>query len=150
MNETDKFLSKFRKKKGFQQSTRTLTAFILKEIGENYGARPEFFNRPEEGSFGLPPKGSVRIGHIRLEYNKFPLRLYAIRIAEREDLVLLFNGGAKESGTNLGSPELHHVMQEAKTFARKFTEALRDGAIEIDEKTRKLKSADGQNEIVIY
>ncbi|HTF02638.1 MAG TPA: hypothetical protein VK826_01380 [Bacteroidia bacterium] len=149
-NEMDKFLLKFRDKPGFEKAVRQLNALILLEIGGNYGAKEAFFNRPEEGSFGLPPKGTIRMGQIRLRYKNFPLRLYAIRVEEREDLVVLFNGGAKESGTNIDSPELHHVMQEAKMFAKKITAALHEGAIEIDEKNLKLRSADGEEEIVIH
>jgi len=149
-NETDKFLLKFRSNPDLEKALKQLNALIIMEIGDKHGAKKAFFNRWEEGSFGLPPKGTVRVGEITFDYPKFPLRLYAMRVMEREDIVVLFNGGAKESGTNIDSPELHHSMQEAKRFAKKIAEAIKEKTIIIDEKFRRLKSAEGDEEIIIH
>ena len=150
LNETDRFLDKFRQMPEFLEAVQKLNAFVLEDIGNKYGAKKAFFNRPEEGTFGLPPKGEVRIHSVKIRYSNFPLRLYAMRVNEREDLVVLFNGGAKESGTNIDSPLLHHVMQEAKVFAKKINEALADGCVIVDERSRMLSNANGKGEILIY
>ena len=79
----------------------------------------------------------------------FPLRLYALRINNRPDLVVLFNGGIKSSQTNQGSRDLNLKWREACQFARRIEEALRNNEITLDKKNRRLYSDAGDEEILL-
>ncbi|MBN9382425.1 MAG: hypothetical protein J0H74_16770 [Chitinophagaceae bacterium] len=148
-NETDKFFKKYDALPEFQQSVQQLLSFVLDSIGDDHGAIDALFNRFENEVIGLPNKGKVNVGGIVFLYPNFPLRLYALRINNRPDLVILFNGGAKSSQTNQGSRDLNLKWIEACQFAKRIEEALRDKEIIIDNKGRKLLSADGNDEIFL-
>ena len=75
--------------------------------------------------------------------------MYAIRINNRKDIVVLFNGGEKTAQTNEQSKDLNIKFHEAQIFAKKIEEAIYDGIIIIDDKKRKLISFDGQPEIFL-
>jgi hypothetical protein len=77
------------------------------------------------------------------------LRLYALRVNHRPDLVVLFNGGTKTSQTNQGSRGLHLKWIEACQFARRIEEALRNKEIIVDHKKRKIFSPNGSDEIIL-
>lgn len=70
-----------------------LLSFLLDSIGKDHGAIDVLFNRFENEVTGLPDKGKVTIGEIVFLFPNFPLRLYALRLNNRPDLVVLFNGG---------------------------------------------------------
>jgi len=98
---------------------------------------------------GLPNKGKVTIGEIVFLYPNFPLRLYALRVNNRNDLVILFNGGIKSAQTNQNSKDLNLKWIEACQFAKRIEEAFRDKEIIIDSKKRKILSAYGDDEILL-
>lgn len=148
-NETDKFFNKFDRLPEYKLATQQLLSFILDSIGDDYGAVDALFNRFENEVTGLPNKGKVQIGEIVFLYPDFPLRLYALRIRNRKDLVVLFNGGVKTAQTNQGSEGLNIRWREACRFANRLEEALRTGEIIIDAKNRRIISADGDNEILL-
>lgn len=146
-SETDKF---FETQNNIDaDATQTLLSLILDTIGTDYGAIGDFFNRFEENVTALPPQGRVVVGELMLRYPNFPLRLYALRIKDREDLVVLFNGGRKTGGTNMESESLNMKFIEAKEFAKKIDQALQDGSIVIDEEARMLRSYNGSKEIML-
>lgn len=146
-SETDKF---FEAQSNIDaSSTQTLLSLILDTIGTDHGAIGDFFNRFEDNVTALPPQGRVVVGEFTLRYSNFPLRLYALRIKDREDLVVLFNGGRKIAGTNMESGALNMKFIEAKEFAKKIDQALQDGSIVIDEEARMLKSYNGAEEIIL-
>lgn len=147
LSETDKFFAKFKETE--KQAVKELLSLILKAIGNEHGALDEFFNRPENGVSGLPPKGKIRIGEFKAHFQHFPLRLYALRINDREDLVVLFNGGLKTSDANRDSPDLNLKFMEANDFGSRIEQAIREGMIVIDETSRTLKSFDGSDEIIL-
>jgi hypothetical protein len=64
-------------------------------------------------------------------------------------LVVLFNGGIKSAATNQKSADLNLKFLEANNFGKRIEEALRDKTIIIDEQSRKLKSFDGSDIIVL-
>lgn len=136
-NETDKFFNKYDSKIELKQATQELLSFILDSIGEDFGAIDPLFNRFENEVVGLPNKGKVTVGEIIFLYPNFPLRLYALRINNRSDLVILFNGGVKSAQTNQGSKELNLKWIEACQFAKRIEEALRNKEIIIDNKKEK-------------
>jgi hypothetical protein len=147
-NETDKFFNKYDSMADFRESAQMLLSFILESIGEDYGAIDALFNRFENEVVGLPNKGKVTVGEIVFLYPNFPLRLYALRENNRQDLVILFNGGVKSSQTNQGSKDLNLKWIEACRFAKRIEEALRNKEIFIDTKKRKILSANGDDEIL--
>jgi len=145
-SETDKFFERF--EKSHKEAAQQLLVLLFDTIATDHGALDLFF-RPEDNVLGLPPKGKVRIDEIALQFPNFPLRLYALRIDNRDDFVVLFNGGIKSSDTNQNSPDLNLKFIEAKTFGKRIEEALHDKSIFIDEATRTLKSFDGSDTIVL-
>jgi hypothetical protein len=147
-NETDKFFNKYDSMADFKEAVQMLLSFILESIGEDYGAIDALFNRFQNEVVGLPNKGKVTVGEIVFLYPNFPLRLYALRVNNRQDLVILFNGGVKSSQTNQGSKDLNLKWIEACRFAKRIEEALRNKEIFIDIKKRKILSANGDDEIL--
>lgn len=133
----------------FQLATQQLLSFVLDSIGDDHGAVDALFNRFENAVVGLPNKGSVHVGEITFLYPNFPLRLYALRINNRNDLVVLFNGGIKSGSTNQQSRELNLKWKEACRFAQRIEEALRDKEIVVDVKLRKLKASRSDDEIIL-
>lgn len=148
-NETDKFFDKYYSAAETKQSAQELLSFVLDSIGDDYGAIDALFNRFENEVVGLPNKGKVAVGEIVFLYPHFPLRLYALRINNRNDLVVLFNGGKKSAQTNQLSRDLNIKWTEACQFAKRIEEAIRNKEIVIDSKQRKILSADGNDEILI-
>ena len=148
-NETDKFFEKHNKIQELIGPVQELLSFVIDSIGDDHGAINDFFNRKEDEVFGLPPHGKVTVHSIGFHFPQFPLRLYALRPNNREDIVILFNGGKKSAQTNQDSSELHMKFLEAKSFAKKIEEALRDGSIEIDEESRRLVAFDGSSEMIL-
>ena len=113
------------------------------------GAIDVLFNRFENGVVGLPNKGKVTIDGISFLFPNFPLRLYALRINNRTDLVILFNGGIKSAQTNQQSKDLNIKWIEACQFAKRIEEAVKDKEIIIEEKNRRILSGDGSDEILL-
>ncbi len=148
-NETDKFFNKYDSIPDYKQSVQELLSFVLDSIGEDHGAIDALFNRYENEVVGLPNKGKAQVGEIVFLYPNFPLRLYALRINNRKDLVVLFNGGLKTTQTNQESKDLNFKWIEACQFAKRIDEALRDKEISIDTKNRKILSAYNDDEILL-
>lgn len=146
LSETDKFFERL--EKIHKQEVQQLLVLLRDSIGTDHGAIDVFF-RPEDSIAGLPPKGRITVNEIVFHYPKFPLRLYALRINDREDLVVLFNGGIKSGDTNEDSPDLNMKFIEAKAFGKRIEEALYDKTIIIHEATRRLRSFDGSGTIVL-
>lgn len=148
-NETDKFFKKYDSVPECRRSTQELLSFILDSIGDDHGAVDALFNRFENEVVGLPNKGKANVSGIVFLYPNFPLRLYALRINNRDDLVVLFNGGLKSAQTNQESRDIHIKWLEACQLARRIEAALRDKEIIIDDKKRRLFSYNGSEEIFL-
>jgi hypothetical protein len=148
-NETDKFFNKYDAITRLKQFTQILLSFVLDSIGEDHGAIDILFNRFENEVVGLPNKGKANVDGIVFLYPNFLLRLYALRVNSRPDLVILFNGGLKSARTNQESGDLNIKWMEACHFAVRIEEALRIREIIIDNKNRKILSADGSDEIFL-
>ena len=133
-SETDKFFNKYDARPEYKLANQQLLSFILDSIGDDYGAIDELFNRFENEVVGLPNKGAVKLGEITFLFPNFPLRLYALRVNGRKDLVVLFNGGIKLASTNQASGHLHVKWLEACRFARRIEEALREKELMINKK----------------
>jgi hypothetical protein len=136
-NETDKFFDKYYTIPVLTLQAQQLMSFVLNSIGVDHGAIDVLFNRYENEVVGLPNRGKVVLGEVSFLFPNFPLRLYALRINNRPDLVVLFNGGLKTSQTNQQSGDLNLKWREACQFAKRIEEAL--GAQEI-QWTKKQKN----------
>lgn len=67
----------------------------------------------------------------------------------RNDLVILFNGGIKSAQTNQNSKDLNLKWIEACQFAKRIEQAFRENEIIIDSKKRKILSVNGDDEILL-
>lgn len=148
-NETDKFFNKYNAIPELKLATQQLLSFVLDSLGDDHGAIDALFNRPENEVIGLPNTGKVTIRQIMFAYPNFPLRLYALRIHNRTDIVVLFNGGVKSAWTNQDSKDLHLKWVEACQFAKRIEDALKNGELIIDENKRKIVSADNDEDIFL-
>ena len=148
-NETDRFFNKYDAIPELKTATQQLLSFVLDSVGDDHGAIDALFNRPENRVTGLPNTGRVTLKQILFAYPNFPLRLYASRINNRSDIVILFNGGIKSAWTNQESKDIHLKWVEACQFAKRIEEALKDGEIVIDENKRKITAANGNSEIFL-
>ena len=148
-SETDKFFKKYCTIAEFKKPTQELLSFILDSIGEDHGAVDLLFNRFENDVVGLPNKGKADIGEITFFFPDFPLRLYALRVNNRSDLVVLFNGRVKSALTNQASRDLNLKWKEACQFARRIETALREEHIIVDYKQRKMSASDPDDEIIL-
>jgi hypothetical protein len=148
-NETDKFFNKYDAIPELKLATQQLLSFVLDSIGDDHGAIDALFNRPENEVTGLPNTGKVTIKQILFAYPNFPLRLYGLRINNRSDIVVLFNGGIKSAWTNQESKDIHLKWIEACQFAKRIEDALKDGEIIIDENKRKIVSNDNDEDIFL-
>jgi len=142
------FLRNINAIKEYKEATQELLSFVLESIGEDHGAIDVLFNRFENEVVGLPNKGKVTVGEVVFLYPNFPLRLYALRVNNRSDVVVLFNGGVKSAQTNQMSKDLHFKWMEACRFARRIEEAVRNEEIGIDSRGRII-SEDGVEEIYL-
>lgn len=148
-NETDRFFNKYDSIPELKTATQQLLSFVLDSVGDDHGAIDALFNRSENEVTGLPNTGKVTVKQILFAYPNFPLRLYALRINNRSDIVILFNGGIKSAWTNQESKDIHLKWVEACQFARRIEDALKDGEIIIDENKRKIISANGDDGIFL-
>jgi hypothetical protein len=148
-SETDKFFNKYYPIRELTLEVQRLMSFVLDSIGDDHGAIDILFNRYENEVVGLPNKGKAVLGEVSFLFPDFPLRLYALRINNRTDLVVLFNGGLKTAQTNQQSRDLNLKWREACQFAKRIEEALRNKEILVDSKNRKILPADGSDEIFL-
>lgn len=145
-SETDKFLEKYENDETYAEELDQLVQLTLVTIGDEYGALPSFFNRVKNNIVGLPHKGKLKLEDLSFHFPDFPFRLYALRASNREDIVILFNGGLKTARTDQESPDLEMKFHEAQHFASRIEQSIRAGEIFIDEENRRLTDADGNLE----
>lgn len=123
-----------------------LVYLIIESIGNTYGAQEALFNRFENDAKALPPSGTISVNEIKFKYDGFPLRLYCMALSE--DIVILFNGGIKQSRSVQESKDIITVkFYEANQFARRIQTALNEYEIFIDGRT--LKKYDDSLEIYL-
>jgi hypothetical protein len=149
INETDKFFKKYHNVPEVRDAVQQLLSFVLDSIGNEHGAIDLLFNRFENEVVGLPNQGKVAVGEITFLFPNFPLRLYALKINNRPDLVVLFNGGLKSAATNQQSKDLYLKWREACQFAKRIESALLDKEIIAHPRRRKIVAANGDTEIIL-
>jgi len=146
--ETDKFFENYAKA-GHELEEKALQLFrlITESIGNKYGATNDFFDRLVNHAQELPPKPKRWVEEIKDLGINFPLRLFCLRISEQ--IVILFNGGIKDSQTTQESKDLSMKFYEAQVFAKKIEDALRSEMIEISEDQRYLINFAGSKDLIL-
>lgn len=130
-SEMDKFLLRIGRIPEMKQPLQELVQLITEVIGNTHGALEAFFNRFENRVTALPPKGKVKISELELDYKGFPLRLYCLALSE--EVVILFNGGIKDSLTVQESKDVISAkFYEANEFAKRILNALTSDEIHVD------------------
>lgn len=145
LSETDKFFEKYEDHEAFGKSLLEMASFINQVIANEYGALDDFF-RFENAAQALPPKGKYQIGELHVNFFKFPLRLYCLKITE--NILVLFNGSEKTEQTAQGG-KTSMVFHDANVFANRITQALNDGTIIISANSRQLLSYDYSTDILL-
>lgn len=147
-SETDKFFDTYAESgQTYVDEAMQLFELITVSIGDKYGATDDFFDRQGNRAQELPPKPKQTVEEIKLLGINFPLRLFCYRVSPQ--IVVLFNGGVKESQATQGSPTLSMKLYEADTFVKKIEGALRDGTIQISNDRRHLLNYDDSQNIIL-
>ena len=101
----------------------------IAEIGEKIGATDRYF-RPEDNAGALPPEYKV-IKTIDQEVSpdQLKLRLYCIVLSE--EVVILVNGGIKESQLTQKSPSCWKEFMFTSNIASQISKMEREGNLEL-------------------
>ncbi|HMS98987.1 MAG TPA: hypothetical protein PKA12_09585 [Saprospiraceae bacterium] len=147
-SETDKFFDTYVvSEHPYEDQAWKLFRLITESIGNRYGATDDFFDRIVNRAQELPPKSKNWVEEIKDLGINFPLRLFCYRITEH--IVILFNGGIKESLVTQESEKLSMKFYEAQTFVKRIEEALQLRMIEISDNERSLQYFDGTTNIIL-
>ncbi len=146
LSEADKFFDRFGDEANpYVDSAYELLELITTSIGDKYGATDDFFNRLEDRAQALPPKPGRRIPEIGELGIHFPLRLFCYRICE--SIVVLFNGGIKDTAAALDSVDLRSKFNDAQMFSKIIERAIADEIIVVAKEQRILIDFQGNHEI---
>ncbi len=115
-SETDKFFSKFENDVLVETDLLNLVSW-LSLIGQKYGAKSGFF-RHESAAMALPPPMAKMVKEVIVN----DLRLYCVWISE--EIVILANGGIKQSQKVQDSPEIMRHFRFANMMAIQITEMI--------------------------
>lgn len=148
-SEAELFFLRMYQQKEYRMQVKRLMFHLIENIGGKYGAIDPFFSRVERNVIALPHRGYVKIEQLSFGFLSFSLRLFAIRIFNREDIVILFNGGIKSSRAIQDSVELSMRFYEAQSFAKKIEQAFSDEVISVDENSSRIKDFNG-NETIYF
>ena len=146
-SETDRFFETYIQRDKYREEGYILFRLLTESIGNKYGATDDFFNRYENKALSLPPKPYSNVEEIIDIGINFPLRLFCYRISKH--IVILFNGGIKESKTVQESKSLSMKFYEAQQLVRKIEEAMYDNVVFISENERYLINYDYSTEIIL-
>lgn len=148
VSETDRFFDTYAiPDHPLEEKALQLFRLITESIGNRYGATDDFFDRIVNRAQELPPKPKQWVEEIKDLGINFPLRLFCLRVTEQ--IVILFNGGIKESEATQESKNLSMKFYEALTFVKKIEEALQSEMIEISDNERCLQNFDGTTDIIL-
>lgn len=136
IQESQKFFDNYQAK--YPESVNYIKMWIA-EIGEKYGAEPRFF-RPEDNAEALPPPSTL-LRRLDKQFNtkKLSLRLYCIVLSP--EIVILVNGGIKESQALRDSPSCWKEFQFASNIASQIHRQLKLGLLVINGKVLEKKDS---------
>jgi hypothetical protein len=147
-SETEKFFRRFMADDVHKRSFTEIVA-LLELFGEQRGAKQRYFERWVDEASELPPKQSIEVDGIEINYADNVLRLFCVRI--NDHIVILFNGGLKSSQATQDSPDLASKFRDSKKFAKKIWDAIHTEMIIVDEARHKLISDNHyEEELLIY
>lgn len=147
-SETDRFFDTYAVAENpLEEKALQLFRLITESIGNRYGATNDFFDRIVNSAQELPPKPKRWVEEIKDLGINFPLRLFCYRVTE--NIVILFNGGIKESQATQESKNLSMKFYEAQTFVKKIEDAWQSEMIEISDDGRYLKNFNGTTDIIL-
>jgi hypothetical protein len=110
----------------------------IERIGKEYGAQPQHF-RSEDAAEALPPPYHQFIESDRSEEHHGPdfgIRLYCIRLTP--SIVILLNGNRKTALKVNDCSNCYPHFDRARKLARRITQAIQDGFIELDEESKEI------------
>jgi len=128
-SEIDKFYEKYSEE--YPKSVYFLKMWI-QEIGEYKGALPQYFRKEDTVSALPPPAEELRRINIDGYQEKTKLRLYCIVLSP--SVVLLVNGGIKESKLLKDSPTCYEQYIFTGSILNQINRMKRYGNLEIKEK----------------
>lgn len=130
MSETEKFYDKRKTTLSkYGREFQELTNLLIKIIGDQDGALPEYF-RDEREADALPPKREIDVDELQVSFFNYPLRLYCLRIDN--DKLIVFNGDEKTSW-KAQEGKTRTSFMEAQIFAKKIKNAIREGTLDFEE-----------------
>lgn len=124
--ETEKFFNKFENDVFVLNDLNNMVAWLTL-IGEKYGAKTPFF-RHEAAAHALPPPMSKMIKEVIVN----DLRLYCVWISE--EIVILANGGIKQSQKVQDSDDLLPHFRFANIMAKQIDELIRNKEFHFNKK----------------
>ncbi len=104
---------------------------FIKKIGEKLGALSQFF-KSEDAAEALPPYSFFESD----QFDDYGLRLYCIRLSPC--IVILLNGNRKTALKVKDCENCFPHFDFARKLAKKITQAIIDGQIELDEENKEL------------
>jgi len=143
LTETEKFYQRFLENENYADYSADFRSIVtwIELIGNEFGAL-EYFFRPENSAYALPPKERITRRYTMgknidiIERNR--LRLYCIWISE--SVVILLNGGIKEAQKN--SDKGAENIQSHFRLANKIGKIILEKIIE-DELSHSFKNLEG-------
>lgn len=131
-NQLDQFFSTY--ENGYSESIWDLKQWIG-NIGERFGATNNWF-RPEDNVSALPPPSNiVKKVDFKMKDSESQLRLYCIVLSE--EVVILINGGIKESQLTQKSPTCWNQYMFASNIAKQIEQQKKIGNIHLQGKLIK-------------
>ena len=131
-SELDKFYDNYQE--NYSRSIFYIKMWIA-EIGEKLGAQSRFF-RPEDNVSALPPPANeLQCIDIDLDNQNMNLRLYCIVLSS--EIVILVNGGIKESQATQNSPSCWKQYMFASNIASQIKNMTKAGHFSIQGKVIK-------------
>lgn len=130
--EVDKFFEN-------HQESYSKSVFYIKmwiaDIGERFSAEERYF-RPEDNSEALPPPyNQLESVDIEIDQDKLRLRLYCIVLST--EVVILVNGGIKESQKTQDSPTCWEQFLLTSSLSSQIHKMINDGHLIIKGKQLK-------------
>jgi hypothetical protein len=121
-SEIEQFILRFKQDKKYKDELDNILA-LFKIMGNEKGAMPFLF-RDESQAQALPPERYIAIKQNLVHFIDADLRLFCLRISNQ--IVVLFNGGVKESQKTQDSPDLLPKFRLAQRLCKAITQKIID------------------------
>ena len=132
-NQLDQFFSKYENK--YSESVYYIQKWLA-EIGEKRGATSRYFRTTDNYDYLPPSAKEIKLFDGEIENSKMLLRLYCIVLSE--EVVLLVNGGVKESQNTQKSPTCWIQAMFTSNLATQIAKQFDQGNCELIGKRLKM------------